>query len=58
VPYQRASTYELDAYKVRETPQPMKHMRAIHKKYCQLIDQHIGKSITSGTGVLCVGTVT
>jgi len=36
--YLRASTYELDAYKDRGTPQPMKHTRAIHKKYSQLID--------------------
>ena len=44
--YLRASTYELDAYKDRGTPQPMKHMRAIHEKYCQLIDRHMGKSMT------------
>jgi len=47
--YLRASTYELDAYKDRGTPQPMKHMRAIHKKYCELIDRHMGKSTNNGT---------
>jgi len=47
MPYLRASTYELDAYKDRGTPQPRKHMRAIHKKYCQLIDRHIWKSTNS-----------
>jgi len=41
--------YELDAYKDRGIPQPMKHTRAIHKKYCQLIDRHIGKSTDSST---------
>jgi len=45
----RASMYELDAYKDRGTPQPMKHTRAIHKKYCQLIDRHVGKSTDNGT---------
>ena len=49
VPYLRASMYELDASKDRGTPQPMKHMRAIHKKYCQLIDRHVGKSTNSST---------
>ena len=49
VPYLRASTYELDAYKDRGTPQPTKHTRAIHEKYCQLIDRHVGKSTDSGT---------
>jgi len=49
MPYLRASTYELDAYKDRGTPQPMKHTRAIHKKYCQLIDRHVGKSTDNGT---------
>jgi len=47
--YLKASTYELDAYKDRGTPQPTKHMRAIHKKYCQLIDRHMGKSTNSST---------
>jgi len=47
--YLRASVYELDAYKDRGTPQPMKHTRAIHEKYCQLIDRHVGKSTNSGT---------
>jgi len=47
--YLRASMYELDAYKDRGTPQPTKHTRAIHKKYCQLIDRHVGKSTDSGT---------
>jgi len=47
--YLRASTYELDAYKDRGTPQPTKHTRAIYKKYCQLIDRHMGKSTNSGT---------
>jgi len=37
--YLGTSTYELDTYKDRGTPQPMKHMRAIHEKYCQLIDR-------------------
>jgi len=41
VPYLRVSTYELEAYKDRGTPQPTKHMRAIHQKYCQLIDRHV-----------------
>jgi len=41
VPYLRSSMYELDAYKGRGTPQPMKHTRAIHEKYCQLIDRHV-----------------
>ena len=49
VPYLRASTDELDIYKDRETPQPMKHTRAIHEKYCQLIDRHMGKSTDSST---------
>ena len=49
MPYQRASTYELDAYKDRGTPQPTKHTMKIHEKYCQLIDRHIGKSTGSGT---------
>jgi len=49
VPYERASTYELDAYKDRETPQPTKHTMEIHEKYCQLIDRHVGKSTNSGT---------
>ena len=49
VPYQRASTYELDAYKNRGTHQSTKHTMAIHEKYCQLIDRHIGKSTRSGT---------
>jgi len=49
VPYLRASMYELDTYKDRRTPQPMKHTRPIHEKYCQLIDRHIGKSTHSGT---------
>ena len=49
VPYQRASTFELDTYKDRGTPQPMKHTRAIHVKYCQLIDRYVGKSTKSGT---------
>jgi len=49
VPYQRASMYELDAYKGRGTPQPIKHTMAIHEKYCQLIDRHIGKSTESST---------
>jgi len=47
--YLRASTYELDTYKDRGTPQPTKHMRAIHEKYCQLIDRQIGKSTDGGT---------
>jgi len=38
-----------NAYKDRGTPQPMKHTRAIHEKYCQLIDRHVGKSTDSGT---------
>jgi len=49
VPYQRASTFELDAYKDRGTPQPTKHTRAIHEKYCQLIDRHVRKSTKTGT---------
>jgi len=49
MPYLRASMYELDTYKDRGTPQPTKHMRAIHEKYCQLIDRHVGKSTDSGT---------
>jgi len=49
VPYQKASMYELDAYKDRGTPQPTKHTMAIHEKYCQLIDRHIGKSTKSST---------
>ena len=49
VPYQRASMYELDAYKDRGTPQPMKYTMAIHEKYCQLINRQIGKSTRSGT---------
>jgi len=49
MPYQRASTFELDAYKDRGTPQPTKHTRAIHGKYCQLIDRHVGKSTESST---------
>ena len=49
MPYLRASMYELDAYKDRGTPQPTKHTRAIHEKYCQLIDRHMGKSTDSGT---------
>jgi len=51
VPYQRASTFELDAYKDRETPQSMKHTKAIHEKYCQLIDRHIGKGIKKDTNM-------
>jgi len=47
--YLRASMYELDTYKDRGTPQPMKHTRAIHKTYCQLIDRHVGKSTNRGT---------
>jgi len=47
--YLRASTYELDVYKDRGTPQPTKHTRAIHEKYCQLINRHTGKSTNSGT---------
>jgi len=47
VPYQRASTFELDTYKDRGTPQPMKHTMEIHDKYCQLIDRHVGKSTES-----------
>jgi len=47
--YLRASTYELDAYKGRGTPQPTKHTRAIHEKYCQLIDRHMRKSTDSST---------
>ena len=39
VPYLRASTYELDAYEDRGTPQPMKHTRA----------RHVGKSTNSST---------
>ena len=39
----------MDAYKDRGTPQPTKHTSAIHKKYYQLIDRHIGKSTDSGT---------
>jgi len=27
----------------------MKHTRAIHEKYCQLIDKHVGKSTESST---------
>jgi len=49
MPYQRASTFELDAYKDRGTPQPTKHTRAIHEKYCQLIVKHVGKSTESST---------
>jgi len=49
VPYQRASMFELDAYKDRGTPQPTKNTRAIHEKYCQLIDRHVGKSTKSST---------
>ena len=47
--YLRASVYELDAYKDRGTPQPTKHTREIHEKYCQLIDRHVGKSTDSST---------
>jgi len=39
----------LVAYKDRGTPQPTKHTRAIHEKYCQLIDRHVGKSTESST---------
>ena len=47
--YLRASTYELDTYKNRGTPQLTKNTRAIHEKYCQLIDRHMGKSTNSST---------
>jgi hypothetical protein len=32
-PYVRASTLELDVYKGRGDPRPMKHLKAIHEKY-------------------------
>jgi len=51
MPYQRASTYELVAYKDRGTPQPTKHTKAIHEKYCQLIDQHVRKGTEYGTNM-------
>ena len=42
--YLRASTYELDAYKDRGTPQPMKHMRAIHTRKCRQIPASVQAS--------------
>jgi hypothetical protein len=42
MPYVRPSTVELYAYRNRGTCQTTKHLRAMHKKYCLMIDRQVG----------------
>jgi hypothetical protein len=42
---------ELDAYRDRGTPQTTKHLKAMHKKYCLLIDQQVGQEADPNNNV-------
>ena len=42
---------ELDAYRDRGAPQPTKHLRAMHEKYCLLIDRHVGHEVDYNNNV-------
>ena len=42
---------ELDVYRDRGAPQPMKHLRAMHEKYCLLIDRHVSHEVDPNNNV-------
>ena len=50
-PYIRVLAVELDAYRDRGAPQPTKHLRAMHEKYCLLIDRHVGQEVDHNNNV-------